>query len=224
MLSDVNTIAASAYLLSCHGHWKFNVFQHIPRIVSNLQTRDLLYTLPNSILSNLQKWISTSWRCKNSSTSWMQSGYPCLLTTTSHQKISHMRQFLNGMELGIKKTSQYLLGVVTQSIQGGSPPQHPIFSLPIQCMRALLEFCMYTQFKSHNNVTLSYMENALHYFDTFKDVFLLGRTSKNAKVKASTLITELMKKRKVDEKTNAYTWTSSKKWREINPWRDYICH
>ena len=41
--------------------------------------------------------FSTSWRRMNGSTSKMQSGYPCLLTTTSHQKISHMRKFLNGM-------------------------------------------------------------------------------------------------------------------------------
>jgi len=41
--------------------------------------------------------FSTSSRCRNSSTSTMQYGYLCLLTTTSHHKLSHMRKFLNGM-------------------------------------------------------------------------------------------------------------------------------
>jgi len=38
------------------------------------------------------------------------------------------------------------------------------------------------------------------------------------------LRTELVKKRKVDEETNAETWTLSKKRREMNAWRDYISH
>jgi hypothetical protein len=64
----------------------------------------------------------------------------------------------------------------------------------------------------------------LHRFHTFKDVFLLGRASKKAKAKANAQRMELPMKRKVDEETNAETWTPSKKWREINPWRDYITH
>ena len=39
--------------------------------------------------------------------------------------------------------SRYLLGVVTQSLQGESPAQSPIFIRPIECTRALLEFYMY---------------------------------------------------------------------------------
>jgi len=68
------------------------------------------------------------------------------------------------------------------------------------------------------------MEDALRHCHTFKDVFLLGRAGKKAKDKANALRTELMKKRKVDEETNAETWTLSKKRREMNAWRDYISH
>ena len=45
-----------------------------------------------------RRGVSTSQRCTNRSTRTMQSGYPCLLTTTSHQKISYIKKFLNGME------------------------------------------------------------------------------------------------------------------------------
>jgi len=41
--------------------------------------------------------FSTAWRHTNGSTTSMPTGYPCLLTTTSHQQMSHMRKFLNGM-------------------------------------------------------------------------------------------------------------------------------
>jgi hypothetical protein len=118
--------------------------------------------------------------------------------------------------------SRYLLGVVTQSLRGGSPAQRPIFNHAIECTRALLEFYIYARYKSHDDATLSYMEDALHRFHTFKDVFLLGRAGKKAKPKANALRTELGKKRKVDEETNADTWTPSKKRRKMNAWRDYV--
>jgi len=120
--------------------------------------------------------------------------------------------------------SRYLLGVVTQSLRGGSPAQRPIFNRTIECTRALLEFYMYARYTFHDDATVSYMEDALCRFHTFKDVFLLGRASKTAKAKANGLRTELMKKRKVDEETNAETWMPSKKQREMNAWRDYISH
>jgi len=81
---------------------------------------------------------------------------------------------------------------------------------------------MYARYKSHNDATFSYMEDALHGFHTFKDVFLLGRAGKKAKAKANTLRTELVKNRKVDKETNAETCMPSKKRREMNAWWDYI--
>jgi hypothetical protein len=83
---------------------------------------------------------------------------------------------------------------------------------------------MYASYTSPDDATLSYMEDALHRFDTFKDVFLLGRAGKTAKAKANALSTELVTKRKVDKKSNAETWTPSKKRRKMKAWRDYISH
>ena len=68
---------------------------------------------------------------------------------------------------------------------------------------------MYVRYKSHDDATLSYMEDALHRFHTFKDVFLLGPASKKAKAKANALKMQLVKKQKVDEETYAETWTPS---------------
>jgi len=83
---------------------------------------------------------------------------------------------------------------------------------------------MYAQYKYHNDATLSYMEDPLHCFHTFKDVFLLGQSGKKAKAKANDLKTELIKKQKVYEEPNAETWMPSKKQCEMNAWRDYISH
>jgi len=59
------------------------------------------------------------------------------------------------------------------------------------------------------------MQNAFRLFHTFKDVFLLGRASNKAMAKAKAMKMELIKKRKVDDKTNAQTWTPSKKQHDI---------
>jgi len=124
----------------------------------------------------------------------------------------------------MKEMSRNLLGVVTQSLWGGSPAQHPIFNLPIECTWAVLEFYMYAQYKSHDDATLSYMEDALCRYHTFKDVFSLRRSGKQAKAWATAPTTAPMKMRKVDEETNAEIWMLSKKRRKMNAWRDYISH
>ena len=82
-----------------------------------------------------------------------------------------------------------LLGVVTQSLRGGNPAQRPIFSWAQECAQALLQLYMYARYKSHDDATLSYMEDALHCVHRFKDVFLVRRVGKQAKAKASTLRT-----------------------------------
>jgi hypothetical protein len=53
---------------------------------------------------------------------------------------------------------------------------------------------MYAQYKSHDDATFSYMEDCLHCFRTFKDVFLLRQAGTKAKTKANALRTELEKK------------------------------
>jgi len=39
-------------------------------------------------------------------------------------------------------------------------------------------FLLMAQYQSHDDATLSYLEDALHQFHTFKDVFLVGQASK----------------------------------------------
>jgi len=223
-LSDANTKAADAELSSRHVHRGFNVFRHIPCIMSDLPKPDLLHTMQIGMLDHLQKWIfhfmKTHERLDKYNAIWLSVPAYHDLTpkNKSYEKVSQW----NVKEM--KEMSRYLLGVVTQSLRGGSPTQHPVFNHAIECTWALLEFYMYARYKSHDDATLSYMEDALHRFHTFKEVFLLGRAGKKAKAKANTLRTELVKKRKVDEETNAETWTLSKKQREMHAWRDYISH
>jgi len=56
-LTDANTKVANAKLSSCYVHQGFNVFRHIPCIVSHLPKPDLLHTMQIGMLDHLQKWI-----------------------------------------------------------------------------------------------------------------------------------------------------------------------
>jgi hypothetical protein len=126
------------------------------------------------MLDHLQKWIfhfiKTHERLDKYNAIWLSVPAYHDLTPKfrSYEEVSQW----NGKEM--KEMSQYLLGVKTQSLRGGSPAQCPIFNHRTECAWALLEFYMYARYKSHNDATLSYMEDALHRFHTFKDVFLLG--------------------------------------------------
>jgi len=66
------------------------------------------------------------------------------------------------------------------------------------------------------------MQDVLHWALALKDVFVFGLAGKMVKAKDNPLGTELLKKKKVDEETNAETWTPSKKWHKMNTWQDYM--
>jgi hypothetical protein len=172
-LSDANTKAVDAEHSSRHVHRGFNVFQHIPWIVSYLPKPDLLQLMQIGMFDHLQKWIfhfvKTPEQLDKNNAIWLSVPAYHDLTpkNQSYEEVSKC----NGKEM--KQISRYLLGVVTQSLPGGNPAQSPIFNRAIECTRALLEFYMYARYKSHNNATFSYMEDALHRFQNIKDVFIL---------------------------------------------------
>jgi hypothetical protein len=74
----------------------------------------------------------------------------------------------------MKDMSRYLVGVVTQSLRGGSPPQRPILNYAIDCTQTWLDFHMYARYKYHDDATLRYMEDGVCRFHGLKDVFLAG--------------------------------------------------
>jgi hypothetical protein len=224
ILSDANSKAGDAEHSSRYVHRVSNMFRYMPCTVIDHPKLNLLHTMEIGMLYHFQTWIfyfmTTHEQLNKYNAIWLSvsaSHNP----TPKNEAYGEVSQWI-GKEM--KERSQYLLGVVTQSLRGGNPAQHPIFNHTIECTRALLEFNMYARYTIHDDATLTYMEDALHSIHTLKDVFLLGRAGKKAKAKANALRTELMKKRKVDEETHAETWTPYMKRREMHAWPDYICH
>jgi len=91
-------------------------------------------------------------------------------------------------------------------------------------MWRVLQFYMYTWYKSHNDAPLGYIEDALPHFRSIQDLFLSRRATKKVNKKANALRTELVKKRMVDKGINAETWILSKTQCEMNTWQDHIRH
>jgi hypothetical protein len=68
------------------------------------------------------------------------------------------------------------------------------------------------------------MKHSMRCIHTCKDDFLYAQASKKANAKTNALAMELVKKQKGNDETQDGTWTPSKKWCEMNAWRNYISH
>ena len=118
MLSDVNTMAANAKLSSRLVHRRFNMFRHIPWIVSDLPQPDLLHTLQIGMLDHLEKWIchfTKKHECldKYNAIRLSVPAYHHLTPKTkSYEEVSQW----NGKKM--EEMSRYLPGVVTMSLRG----------------------------------------------------------------------------------------------------------
>jgi len=185
---------------------------------------DLLHIIKIGMLNHLYKWIFHftkihEWPDKYNAI-WV-SEHADHNHTPKDKTYADDSQW-NGMQM--KEISRNLLGVVTHTPKGRSPTHHPIFPHAIGCTLPLSEFYMYIQYKSHDDVRLSYMEDATCYYDTFRDVLLLGWAGNNVKADANAMKTEQVKKRLVDTQTNAETWTPSNMRHELTAWWDNMSH
>jgi len=116
LLSDANTKAADAELSSRHVHRGFNMFRHIPCIVSDLPQPHLPHTMQISMLDHLQKWIfhfmkTHKWLEKYNAIWLSVPAYHYL--TPKNRSYEEVSQW-NGTKM--KEMSRYLLRVVTQSL------------------------------------------------------------------------------------------------------------
>jgi hypothetical protein len=104
--------------------------------VSDFPKPDLLHTMQIGMLDHLQKWIfhfiKTHERLDKYNALWLSvPAYHDL--TPKNQSYEEVSQW-NGKKM--KEMSRYLLGLVTQSQQGGSPAQRRIFYRANECTRS----------------------------------------------------------------------------------------
>ena len=223
-LNDNDTAESAHRLADLNVHQGFNAFRHIPCTVAKLPKPDLLHTMQLGMLDHLHKWLfhfmKTHGRLNRYNALWLSVPAYHDLTpkTKSYEEVSQW----SGKE--VKEMSRYLLAVVVQTLRGGTGGfnERAMFNGAIECTRALLEFYMYSRYKSHDDDTIGYMEDALLRFHRSKEVFLGARVGKRARAKAGNLRTELVRKRKAEEELRADSLTPSQRRREHSEWRDFI--
>ena len=76
-----------------------------------------------------------------------------------------------------------LLGVLAVALRQPDSTQVIPFKRALECVRALVDFNMMAQYRSHTDATLADMEDYLGRFHQMKDVFLEFRESKRTQAK-----------------------------------------
>ena len=104
--------------------------------MSDLPKPDLLHTMQIGMLDHLQKWIFHFMKTHERLDKYnaILLSVPAYHDLTPKNKSYEEVSQWNGKEM--KEMSRYLLGVVTQSLQGGSLAQRPIFNHAIEFTRA----------------------------------------------------------------------------------------
>ena len=90
---------------------------------------------------------------------------------------------------------RYLLGVLAVALRQPDSIQVQHFKRVLTCVRSLLDFSIMTQYRSHTDETIQYMEDYDNRFHKTKDIFLEFRISKQTKAKADELRKELRRQR-----------------------------
>jgi hypothetical protein len=109
------------------------MLRHIPCLISDRLEPDLLYKIQIVKLNYLQQWnfhyLKTHERRETYNA--ILLSVPAYHNLTAKYKPYEEVSRWNGKEM--KEMSRYLLGVVTQSPQGGSPAQHAKFYYAFEC-------------------------------------------------------------------------------------------
>ena len=83
----------------------------------------------------------------------------------------------------MRNLGRCLLGVLAVALQQPDSTQVIPFKRALGCARALVDFNMMPQYRSHTDETMAYMEDYLGRFHQMKDIFFEFRMSKRTQAK-----------------------------------------
>ena len=81
----------------------------------------------------------------------------------------------------MRNLGRCIVGVLASALRRPTPAQQGPFRNVIRCVRALVDFSLMAQYRSHTPETLGYMERYLEAFHHYKDVFQEFRGSKKTR-------------------------------------------
>jgi Plavaka transposase len=169
---------------------------------TNLVTPDVLHTVYLGILKHMMDWIVGFLEyhklMDRFNKLWLRvPPYPGLLqfgkpyTAISQWQGKEMKA-LGKIILPVFAATLSNLGPTTTSTQKSA------FKEAILCIKALVNFHLMSQYRSHTDATLQYMSNYLDDFHSHKDVFKRFRAGKTSKKLAAALRTQLSAERALE--------------------------
>jgi Plavaka transposase len=169
-----------------------NVFWTLSRVeIGDLHKPDLLHNIYLGIFKHLMEWLEEfleeNGRLKAFDDAWIKlSPYPGF---TAPKKTYREVSQWQGKEM--RNLGRILLGVVAVALKNPTSSQKDTFRRTTLCVRAIVDFHLMAQYRSHTSETLSFMEQYLMDFHKYKDVFLQYRSSKKSKEIAKQMDKEL---------------------------------
>jgi len=173
-----------------------NVFHGLHRVSApGLHKPELLHTVYLGLFKHLMDWISgflkKHARLQAFDDTWKAlPPYPgFFVPKKGYREVTQWQ----GKEM--RNLGRCLLGVLAVALRQPDRREVIPFKHALDCVRALVDFNMMAQYRSHTHETIAYMEEYLDRFHRMKDIFLEFRVSKRTRAKVDKQRKELRHQR-----------------------------
>jgi len=149
-----------------------NIFHSLDRVsASDLYKPDMLHTIYLALFNDMMDWIEgflkKHGRLQAFDDVWKAlPPYPgFFVPKKAYREVTQWQ----GKEM--RNLGRCILGVLAVALRQPGGAQVIPFKRALRCVRALVDFNMMAQYRSHTSDTIAYMEDYLHQFHKLKDIF-----------------------------------------------------
>ena len=149
----------------------------------DLHVPDLLHTIYLRLFKHMMDWIQGFLK-KHGRLQAFDDAWKTLLPSPGFfvPKKAY-REFTHWQGKEMRNLGRCLLGVLAVALRQPDSTQVIPFKPALECVRALVDFNMMAQYRSHTDETMAFMEDYLGRFHQMKDIFLEFRVSKRTQAK-----------------------------------------
>ena len=162
-----------------------NIFVGIPRVTVPLLFKpDVLHNIYLGLFKHMMQWIEDFLKKHDRQAVFDEvwkslPPYPgFFVPKKAYREVTQWQ----GKEM--RNLGRCILGVLASALRRPSPAQSGPFRQALLCVRALADFSLMAQYRSHTQETLGYMEQYLKDFHRYKEVFQEFRTTKRTREEA----------------------------------------
>jgi len=173
-----------------------NIFHRLDRVLASaLYKLEMLHTIYRGLFKHMMDWIegflNNHGRLQVFDDVW--KGLPPYRGFLVPKKASREVTQWQGEEM--RNLVRCILGVLAVALRQPGGAQVIPFKHALGCVRALVDFNMMAQYRSHTSDTIAYMEDYLDPFHKLKDIFLEFRVTKRTQDKVDKQGKEIRRQR-----------------------------